>query len=97
MHKLLSVTFAIKTRPNSIGIRFPEEIRSLLELDTDGPVALVVRRNSGELIFWGVSKLTSHCELTDADIFRNLEYGAEILVTASRPPVSVINSQGSET
>lgn len=97
MHSVLSATFIIKTRPNSIGFRFPEEIRTLLGLDTDVPVALVVRRITGELIFWGVSKLTSHCELTDAGIFRNLECGEEILVTASRPPSSIINSQTYQT
>jgi hypothetical protein len=86
MHKVLSVAFIIKTRPGSIGFKFPEEIRVLLRVAENGPLALVVRKTSGELIYCGISKLTSKGELTDINIFRNLENEAEIMVTASFPP-----------
>jgi hypothetical protein len=87
----LTVTFYARvyreTRTNKKGFNIPKELADLLGLKRQSPVALVITRSSGELVFHGTGKVTSGTEITQVRICRRLQYAETIRVSASRPPM----------
>jgi hypothetical protein len=49
-------------------------------------VALTITKSSGEIAFHGLAPFTSGTGIGRASIFRSLEHGEEIRVTASKAP-----------
>jgi hypothetical protein len=91
LQNLLTATFHVttysKTTPKrKQGFEFPKQLFALFGFKRHSPVALIITRLSGEVVYCGVSQFTSGTEITQAATCRKLKFGEQILVTASRAP-----------
>jgi len=70
------------------GFEFPAALARLLGYKKGKPftLALMITKPSGETVFHGLASFTSGTEIGMASIFRNLEHGEEIRVTACNAP-----------
>lgn len=85
----LTVTFHTNVySKNWKGFQFPEPLARLLGRKKGKrlTLALTIAKLTGEVVFHGVASLTSGTEVGMASVFRNLEHGEEIRVTACKAP-----------
>jgi hypothetical protein len=85
----LTVTFHTNVySKNWKGFQFPAALARLFgrKKGKKLSLALTITKPSGEPVFHGLASLTSGTEIGMASIFRNLEHGEEIRVTACNVP-----------
>jgi hypothetical protein len=85
----LTVTFHTNVySKNWKGFQFPAPLARLLGRKKGKrlTLALTITKPSGETVFHGPALLTSGTEIGMATIFRNLQHGEEIRVTACAAP-----------
>jgi hypothetical protein len=93
MMRNLAVTFhanvySKKSDQSRKGFEFPEKLAEQLgwKKGKRFTLALTITKPSGEVVFHDLASFTSGTEIREARIFRNLEHGEEIRVTAYSPP-----------
>ena len=71
------------------GFQFPAPLARLLgrKKGKKLTLALTITKPTGETVFHGPASLTSGTEIGMASIFRSLEHGEEIRVTACNAPI----------
>jgi len=91
----LTVTFHTNIySKNWKGFQFPAPLARLLgrKKGKKLTLALTITKSSGEPVFHGLASLTSGTEIGMASIFRNLEHGEEIRITACNVPPQLKSS-----
>jgi hypothetical protein len=89
VRNLLTVTFLARTYPKSSrkGFRFPRELKTALGFRGKCKVALLIMTITGDTLFCGIGKFISGSEITDAETVKHIDFGQDIIVTASRSPI----------
>ena len=83
----LTLSFHLNAYEKSKGFEFPRHLATLLGLKKNDRIALTIKRpKSGELLYHGVTTLTSGTEVLRRDVFKNIQPGEELCIAASRPP-----------
>jgi hypothetical protein len=76
----------INAYPGSRGFQFPAQLAALLGLKSPDEIAMTVMRPSGDLLFHGITQLSSGTEITSVEVCGDVQPGEELRITASRPP-----------
>jgi hypothetical protein len=77
-----------QSKKSKKGFKFPAGLARVFGFEDRSPVGLVISKASGEEAFCGTALLTSDREVTRAEVFRKLDFGEEIRVTAYKPGVT---------
>lgn len=81
-----SASFYITAYPGQKGFCIPQKVTQFLDLHSRSNIALKVTRTNGDLLYQGISNLTSGTEVTSVDACRRITPGEELRLEVSRAP-----------